>query len=192
MGFLGAMLWLVGLGANIFFFSFEQDQNPSDAAVVLGAAVWRGRPTPVFRERINHAIQLYQSGTVETIIFTGGVGFGDELAESEAARNYAIQQGVDPNDILIEVSSRNTLENLSEAHLLIDANDFDRILIVSDPIHMKRALEMAEDLGINAFPSPTQTSRYQSSVSQTMFLMSEVYDLAIYLIQRPFIDIRTI
>ena len=69
----------------------EQDfTQPADAAIVLGAGVFRGRPSPVLRARIDHAIGLYNSGTVDKIIFTGGIGRNDSLSEAEVSANYAI------------------------------------------------------------------------------------------------------
>ena len=87
------------LAKDIYSFSLTSSIVPADAAVVMGATVFRNRPSPVFRERINHAINLYQQGMVQYLIFTGGLAGNDELAESEAARNYAIAQGVPAENI---------------------------------------------------------------------------------------------
>ena len=95
--------------ASIQTYSTLSAPVKADAAVVLGAAVWRGQPSPVFRERINHAIELYQDGQAEYIIFTGGQGRGDDQAESEVARQYAIGQGIPENAIYIETISYNNL-----------------------------------------------------------------------------------
>src|SRR5574338_1694381 len=88
------LLSLSLLAKDIYSFSLTSSSSPADAAIVMGATVFRDRPSPVFRERINHAINLYRQGIVQYLIFTGGLAGNDELAESEAAREYAIAQGV--------------------------------------------------------------------------------------------------
>ncbi|HUF38326.1 MAG TPA: YdcF family protein [Anaerolineales bacterium] len=178
----GFVLWSALLGGRIYAFAQVSDPEPADAAVVLGAAVYRDRPSPVFRERINHAVELYHSGQVGYLIFTGGFGPQDNLAESEAAQEYAISQGVPSDRILIETVSTDTEENLAEASRIMDAMGFDRVLIVSDPYHMLRAMAIAADLGLNASASPTTTSRYESARSQAVFLVREVYFYSAYVV----------
>ncbi|MBI5927905.1 MAG: YdcF family protein [Chloroflexi bacterium] len=168
--------------AQIYHYSSKQDHQPADAAIVLGAAVYRERPSPVFRERINHAIELYQTGQVNYLIFTGGVGNRDAIAESEAARNYALQMGVPHEAILIETRSTNTTENLMQAKHLVGENDLGRVLVVSDPLHMKRAISIARDLGLDAYPSPTPTTRYRTWRSKSSFLIRETYFYSRYLL----------
>lgn len=147
----------------------------ADAAIVLGAAVWGKEVSPVFRERINHAIDLYRSGKVRKLIFTGGQGNRRELTEAAAARAYAIKNGVPADDILIEDRSHTTYENVINAKQLADANGLRKVLIVSDPLHMKRAVTMARDVGLDAYPSPTPTTRYQGWRSQIESLAHETY-----------------
>jgi uncharacterized SAM-binding protein YcdF (DUF218 family) len=180
----GTFLWSALLGGRIYAYAQVSDLEPADAAVVLGAAVYRDRPSPVFRERINHAVELYRSGRVAYLIFTGGFGPGDNFAEAEAARDYAIESGVPEERILIETVSTDTEENLSEAQKIVTAMGFERVLIVSDPLHMLRAMAIATDLGLNASASPTTTSRYESFRSQAIFLVREIYFYSAYLVQR--------
>jgi uncharacterized SAM-binding protein YcdF (DUF218 family) len=152
----------------------------------MGAAVWGARPSPVFAERIKHSIHLYQQGQVEAIIFTGGVGRGDQLAEGEAARTYAIARGVPAEDIFYETVSTITYENVAEAAKIVRRQGFGRVLIVSDPIHMKRSVITARDLGLDAHPSPTPTSRYQSWWSKFGFLVRETGWYAGHVLARRF------
>src|SRR5678815_1180870 len=79
------------LAWRIYSFGNTSSNSQADAAVVLGAAVWTANVSPVFRERINHAINLYRKGQVRKLIFTGGQGNPGEPTESSAARNYALQ-----------------------------------------------------------------------------------------------------
>ncbi|WP_459990899.1 YdcF family protein [Methylosoma difficile] len=163
------------LGWKIFSYSSVSSPASADVAVVLGAAVWNGKPSPVFQERINHGITLYRSGRVKYLIFTGGIGNGDDKAESDVARLYASQQGVPMAKILTEHISRITYGNLFEADRIMKAANLQNALIVSDPLHMKRAMKIAEDMGIQAYPSPTPTTRYQGWRTKASSLLYEVF-----------------
>ncbi|KLT72140.1 multidrug MFS transporter [Neisseria arctica] len=152
----------------------------ADAAVVLGAAAWDTRPSPVFRERINHALALYQSGRVEKLVFTGGSPKPGFMTEAEVGRRYAIKQGVRSRDIIFENTSRDTYHNLFNIRPLLRSHDIQTVVIVSDPYHLARAAAIADDLGINAYTSATPTSRYSESRKKREFLMQESYALFLY------------
>lgn len=185
---LGTLILLIGLiSLRIYSFRNTVSNEPADAAIVLGAAVWGNDLSPVFKERINHALELRRTGKVRKIIFTGGQGNRNELTESSAARKYAIREGISPTDILVEESSHTTYENLVFAREVAVARGLKRVLIVSDPLHMKRAVTMALDLGLDAYPSPTPTTRYQGGAKQLGLLAHETYYYIGYLIRRPFI-----
>jgi len=166
---------------TVFLFSLKDETRPADAAIVLGAAVVRDRPSPVFRERLNHAIQLYQMGLVEKLIFTGGVGNRDELAEAEVGRNYAVEHGVDPADVLLEETSTSTYENLRNAQAVAQQNGLETFLIVSTPNHMRRALAVAGDLHMEAYSSPTRSIRWISHATRTYSYLREVVAYSVYL-----------
>ena len=171
------------LGGRVYSFGNTTSDGPADAAVVLGAAVWTKDPSPVFRERINHAMNLYRRGRVRKLIFTGGQGNPGEPTEASAARHYALQSGVPASDILIEDKSHTTYENVLNAKQLADTHGIRKVLIVSDPLHMKRAMTMAQDVGLEAHPSPTPSTRYQG----IRVLMRETYYYFGYLLRRPFL-----
>lgn len=183
LGLVSALLLAIASTASsIYVYGRSSGTLRADAAIVLGAAVWEKQPSPVFRERINHAINLYQNGYVRTLIFTGGVGARDELAEAIVGKRYAMAKGVKESDILTETQSRTTHQNLKNALKAASAYPLTKFLIVSDPLHMKRSVLMAQDLGIDAYPSPTPTTRYQSLNSQFPFLMRETYFYCVYLV----------
>ena len=185
---LSAVILAAGLLAwRIYSFGNTTSNARADAAVVLGAAVWTDQVSPVFKERINHAINLYRVGQVHKLIFTGGQGNPGEPTESAAARDYALQSGVPASDILIEEKSHTTYENIIYAKQLADAHGIHNVLIVSDPLHMKRAMTMAEDAGLVAEASPTPSTRYQGLSSQMSLLAHETYYYTGYLLRRPFL-----
>jgi uncharacterized SAM-binding protein YcdF (DUF218 family) len=165
---------------RVALFAYDTHPEPADAALVLGAAVWTDRPSPVFKERINHAIDLYKSGRVKYLIFTGGLSQGDKISEAHAAFEYARSLDVPAEAIIEENKSTLTYENLLFSKPILQAHGLKSIMIVSDPLHMKRAMVMAKDLAIPAHPSPTPTTRYQSIKSKTKMLISETLYLTGY------------
>ena len=167
---------------SIYIYGSNKNTLTADAAIVLGAAVWGNQPSPVFRERINHGIKLYKNGDVKSLIFTGGQGESNEPAEAIVAKRYAQSQGVPEAAILTETQSRTTKQNLYYSKQVAAAHPLRRFLIVSDPLHMKRSVLMARDLGMDAYPSPTPTTRYRSLNSQFAFLVRETYFYFVYLV----------
>ncbi|BAT52612.1 hypothetical protein NOS3756_15520 [Nostoc sp. NIES-3756] len=181
---IAALLFSISSTAiSIYWYGNNSYSSKADAAIVLGAAVWDKEPSPVFRERINHAINLYKNGDINKIVFTGGVGDINELAEAVVGQRYAIARGVKSGDILIETQSRTTYQNLKNALEVVGTHqELTKFLIVSDPLHLKRAVLMARSLGMDAYPSPTPTTRYRSFQSQMQFLTRETYFYLVYLI----------
>ena len=178
------LLTIVVTAVRIFRYGNVEVDRQADAAVVLGAAVWSQNVSPVFRERINHAVDLYRQGKVRKLIFTGGQGNSNEPTEAVAASRYAQANGIPIQDILVEQKSHTTFENIVNAKRLADANNLKTVLIVSDPMHMKRAMTMARDIGLIAYPSPTPTTRYVGWRTQMSELMRETFYYLGYLIAR--------
>lgn len=129
----------------------------------------------MFEARVNHSIYLFKSHKINTVIFTGGYSKGNIISDSQAAANYAIEKGIPENRILIEEISTFTYSNLIESKKLMDRNGLNSALIISDPIHMKRAMALSNAIEINGLPSPTPTTMYKSWNSKTKFLMYESF-----------------
>ncbi len=172
------------LAVSIYIYNSPQIPAQADAAIVLGAEVWGEEPSPVFRERINHGINLYKKQRVNKIIFTGGKGDGYAQAEAIVAKKYAIRQGVLELDILTETQSRTTYQNLYYAQQVAQKVQLSQFFIVSDPLHMKRAMLMTQGLGMKAYSSPTPTTRYKILNNKIPFLLRETYFSIHYLISR--------
>ena len=146
----------------------RDEHPPSDAIVVLGAAQYNGTPSPVYRARLDHALDLWRAGVAPLMVFTGGRGVpGERYSEGGAGRQWAIDHGVPPQRILIEESSRTTSENLEAVARLLEPRKMRRIVLVSDPFHMFRAVEQAEDVGLVAHPSPTRSSPISGNPART-------------------------
>ena len=147
--------------------------NKGDVAIVLGTAVNGDKPSIDFRRRINHAIRLYKTSRIKKIIFTGGCVYGRKYSESEIAKNYALEKNIPEEDIIIEKKSTNTYQNIVEAKKIVDKLSVDNVLIISDPYHMKRAMKLANSIGLDALPSPAYRSAYNNKIRRARFLLRE-------------------
>lgn len=168
---------------KILLYSKQFSAQKSDVAIVLGAGSHNGKVSPVFRERINHSIDLYKNGLVKKIIFTGGYGKLERISDSESAKIYALNRSVAMVDILIEKKSTKTYENIAESKIIMDSLKFKTALLVSDPLHMKRAIYIAYKQQLICKPSPTKTSMYRTFVPKFKSLIHEAY---YYLVVRLF------
>lgn len=171
---LAIVLWLAFVAGWIVWFGDQDRARPADCAIVLGAAAYGSKPSPVFAERINHAVELYRAGVVKRLLFTGGSVIEADQAESAVARAHALAAGVPAEAIFTERKSRTTGQNLVEAKRVMEREGLGTAIIVSDPLHLKRAASMAADLGIEAVTSPTPTTRYRSFKAKAGFLWREV------------------
>ncbi len=171
-----ALLWLLGVAGWIVWGGDRDQAAPADAIIVLGAAAYDAKPSPVFEERIRHGLDLYRRGYAPVLIFTGGYGgAGARFSESQVARRYALRQQVPEDAILIETESRTTRQNLEQARALMRQHDLHRVIVVSDPLHMARALRLCSELGIDARASSTPSTRFRSFQTRWRFLAQEIY-----------------
>ena len=159
---------------EIYSYGNVDEKIKADAAIVLGAGVRGNRPSAVFAERIKHAIWLYQNGYVGKLIFTGGKGVGNTYSDAFIAREYALKYSVPVRDIFIEELSTTTRGNIAHAAAIALDNNLSTFLIVSDPLHMKRAMLAAKDSGLTAWSSPTPSTRYRTPRARAYFLAREV------------------
>jgi len=161
----------------------RDERTPADAIVVMGAAQYDGRPSPVFAARLDHAIELYHDGVAPRLIVTGGKREGDRTTEAASARSYAIEHGVPENAILSEDASRTTLQSIRRVAALMRDKDIGSAVFVSDPSHMLRVLRMASDEGIAGYGSPTRTSPLERDpVARVDAIVHELGALAVYFV----------
>ena len=157
LGLLMVGAWLLSL-AGVVFWEHRDTARPAAAIVVLGAAQYVGRPSPVLRAGLDHAIELWRRGLAPRMIFTGGFGDHDTTSEAAVGQRYAIGRGVPPRAILIENRGRSTAASLLEVAALMEAEPSRRVILVSDPFHMLRLWILARRFGMTPFSSPTRTS----------------------------------
>ena len=165
-----------------------KDERPRvDAIVVLWAAQYDGRPSAIYEARLEHAVELWRGQVAPILVFTGGKEQGDRFTEGGSGARWARQRGVPAEAVLVEERSRTTYQNLAGAMQLLEDHhpdrDRHRIVVVSDPFHMFRAVKQAADLGMDAYPSPTRTSPLSASrLKLTELVLREDLAIAGYLL----------
>jgi uncharacterized SAM-binding protein YcdF (DUF218 family) len=184
---LVAVLAVFGLTAfSIWRVAREDHRGPVDAIVVLGAAQFDGRPSPVFRARLAHAMTLYRAHVAPRIVTVGGGAPGDRFTEADAGAKWLAAQGI-PKDALVAVpSGRNTLESLKAAADTLPQS-VQSLVIVTDPWHSLRSRSIARDLGFRAQTSPSRTGpAVRTRATQLRYIARETGG---YLVYRVFGDV---
>ncbi|MDR0788497.1 MAG: YdcF family protein [Gemmatimonadota bacterium] len=143
---------------TIHAFGMRDEARPVDAIVVLGAAQYDGRPSPVLKARLDHALELHARGYSSRVILTGGVGIGDTVSEARVGARYMEHAGVQAADILLESRGRSSEESLDSVARLMETHGLNTALLVSDPFHMLRLRLLAAQLGLRAYSTPTRGS----------------------------------
>jgi uncharacterized SAM-binding protein YcdF (DUF218 family) len=153
---LGILLAIPGWTAfQVWRQSRQDEMRPADAIVVLGAAQYDGRPSPVLQARLDHALYLYRQGMAPLLVTTGGKEPGDQFTEAEAGESYLVGRGVASGRVLTEDQGRSSYESLHNVAAIARAHGIHSILLVSDPLHSARIKQMSLDLGFaNAYTSP--------------------------------------
>ena len=155
----------------------DDDRSKTQAIIVLGAAQYDGRPTEVFRARLDHAAALWHEGVAPTIVVTGGKQPGDRFTEAQAGAAYLHELGVPDDRILRETTSRNSWESLAASAGFLQDRGVHEVTLVSDPFHSLRIELIAEELGFDARTSPTRTSPI-SGIDEWLRFASEAVRVA--------------
>jgi len=171
---LAILLLFIWIGILIVGYKPTAGTAKYDCAIVLGAGVTDGKPSPVFQARLEHARDLYLLDQVKKVITTGGVGKDDLLSEGEVGGNFLVLQGVEGKDIYRETRSKTTLANLRGAKAIMTQERLQTAVLISDPYHLRRAERVAKHYGIDVYTSPTPFTRYQSLKTKFPFLFSEI------------------
>lgn len=149
----GSAAWCHWVYAQIESYANQDQAAPSDAICVFGAAEYDGRPSPVYRARLDHALELYRLGMAPLIITLGGPG-GDDYTEGSVGREYLESRGVPEQDIIAETESRNTEEAARRVAIIARANALRRLVIVSDGTHLFRIHAICAAEGLDVLTSP--------------------------------------
>jgi uncharacterized SAM-binding protein YcdF (DUF218 family) len=171
--FLAALVYTVALAA-VLVASLHDQRRPVDAIVVLGAAQYNGRPSPVLRARLDHAIVLYSEGYAPLILVTGGVGQGDTISEANVGRRYLVGREVPEEAVVAQPVGRSTRSSMTAVGAWLRERGLGRVLLVSDPFHMFRLRLEARRTDLEAYTSPTESSPISDNpVLELRYLFAE-------------------
>jgi uncharacterized SAM-binding protein YcdF (DUF218 family) len=168
-----SVVWLLSLG-GVMLWGIRDAARPVDAIVVLGAAQYAGRPSPVLRARLDHALALWKQGLAPHVILTGGKGAGDTTTEAAVGRAYMRRHGVPDSVMLLENQGRSTDESMGGVARLMLLQRLDDAILVSDPFHMMRLQILSWRHGLHGLPSPTRTSPISANRAESItYILSE-------------------
>lgn len=153
---LAPLVYLAASLGQVWWASRADYDGAADAIVVLGAAQYNGRPSPVLRARLDHAAELHAEGRAPLIVVTGGGRDGDLTTEAKVGYDYLRDQaGIPDEQLLLEVDGTSTYESLAASARFLVPRQTTEVILVSDPYHAKRASLVAAEVGLEAHVSPT-------------------------------------
>jgi len=142
--------------------STRDEAQKADVILVLGAAEYRGRPSPVLRARLDHALDLYNRGLAPRIMTTGGAGGDPVFTEGGVGRSYLIGRGVPSEVIVVENESESTVESLAMAGEIMQRMGLHSVVVVSDGYHIYRVKKMLQNRGLDVYGSPRPEQHTES------------------------------
>lgn len=177
--------WSVYQYKSITLIGETSEPVPADVIIIMGAAVWEQEtPSPALQARIDHAAKLHKEGYAGNLILSGGLGTNPP-SEAEAMQVALLRQGVDGSILYLEREATNSLENLKYSRDIMTEYGFETAIVVTDPFHMKRALLIARDLGLEATGAPARNSiLYRSKSLKARYTVREVLAISRYYIVR--------
>lgn len=173
---LCAVVTLLSVAVRIRRQSLVNEARPADVILVMGAAEYRGVPSPVLKARLDHALELYRLKLAPFILTTGGAGGDPVFTEGEVGRAYLTRQGVPSESILVEPVGSSTVESLANAAEIMRLRDFRSCVVVSDGYHIYRVKRVLQARGIKVYGSPRpEKPRRESSEWELYFRQATAY-----------------
>ncbi len=168
------LLWLVAVaGAAVVVFLFvtsirivrqagQEEIHRADAIVVFGAAEYVGRPSPVYRARLDHGFELFRRGIAPVVITTGGAGEDPSFSEGGVGHDYLMDRGIPERNLIAETQGSDTAQSAQRVAVIMRANGMRSCVAVSDEYHVFRIKKLLEHEGIQAYLAPRPGSRPRS------------------------------
>lgn len=176
-----ALLLVGGTAVRVWQLGRVDERRPVDMIVVLGAAQYDGEPSPVFRARLQHALDLYEEGVAPRIITVGGAAAGDAFTEAQAGEQWLVENGVPGQALLPVDEGRDTYESFEAVAAVAEQRGWTSAVLVSDPWHSLRSRTMADDVGLDATTSPTRRGPVvQTRETQLRYIVRETGALIYY------------
>lgn len=158
--------------------SWRDEARPADCIVVLGAAEYSGRPSPVLRARLDHAYDLFQRRLAPIVITTGGNGGDPRFSEGGVGRAYLMGRGIPEQDIIAETQADNTDESVERVATIMNANGMHTCIAVSDGYHIFRIKKMLERHGFAVYGAPRPQTRPLAKRHEAVLILREIVSYA--------------
>src|SRR6266446_3613495 len=169
-----ALTRVVSVAREIRLQSTVDEVQHSDVIVVLGAAEYRGKPSPVFEARLNHALFLYRQQWAPRILTTGGAGGDPTFTEGEVGRAYLSRRGVPSEAIMVESQGQTTVESTAAAAEIMRRMNLKSCIVVSDGYHIYRVKKMLEFQGMDVYGSPRPAESHEEWREQWLYFRQAV------------------
>ncbi len=147
-------LYIAYVSRRIEIQSTRDEARPADVILVLGAAEYRGRPSPVLKARLDHALELYRRQLAPRIMTTGGAGGDPVFTEGAVGRTYLTSHGVPSEAIIVETEGETTVHSIALAGEILHRMDLHSVIVVSDGYHIYRVKKMLQFRGLKVYGSP--------------------------------------
>lgn len=154
--------------------------HKADCILVLGAAEYAGRPSPVYRARLDHAYQLFREAMAPLIITSGGAGKDPKYSEGQVGRDYLLARGVPDSNLIAETQADNTDESTQRVAVIMRRNGLESVLLVSDAYHMFRAKRMMLRQGFTVYISPRPESVPRNFAERFLAASREAFSYVLY------------
>jgi len=177
---IGAAGFLLYISAQIMREAGVDEQHPADAIVVFGAAEYSGRPSPVYRARLDHARTLFEHHVAAVIITTGGAGGDPHYSEGQVGRDYLESRGIADADLIAETQGGDTDQSAKRVAVILHANGMQSCVLVSDAYHMFRAKQMMSAQGIRVYISPRPGSIPKTALGRYLAALRESISYLLY------------
>jgi uncharacterized SAM-binding protein YcdF (DUF218 family) len=162
-----------------------QQVHPADAIVVFGAAEYYGRPSPVYRARLDHAFDLFQQHVAPVIITTGGAGEDTRFSEGGVGHDYLMRRGIPEENLIAETQGSDTAQSASRVGVIMRTNGMHTCLAVSDEYHVFRIHKLLEHEGIQVYVTPRRDSRPRSRWQRMLAVLREAFSYLAWRLHIP-------
>ena len=179
-GLIAAAGWFLWVYGQIRYYATHDEARPADAIAVFGAAEYDGRPSPVLRARLDHALELYRERLAPLIITLGGGEGGPRDSEGGVGHDYLLAHEVPESQIIAETQSTNTEESAARLAAIARKNHLNRILAVSDGTHLFRIHALSASMGLNVVTSPRPEARPLGFWDSATRLMHEMVSYTLW------------
>jgi uncharacterized SAM-binding protein YcdF (DUF218 family) len=184
-GGLAIAAYLTFVAYQIYQQSAVDEARKADVILILGAAEYRGRPSPILKARLDHGFELYSQGIAPRILTTGGAGGDPIFTEGKVGRDYLIGRGVPPEAIIVEAESESTVHSTAAASEIMRRMNLRSCVVVSDGYHIYRVKKMLEFRGLEVYGSPRPSSSAQGTLSKWLLYYRQAVGYALWAVGIP-------